>query len=51
MNVKLGSKKFKEKSRNTFWEDVSQQLGDGKVHVVCEVGSDNKFLEEMIILT
>ena len=47
-NVKLGSEKFKERSRNTFGEDVSNLEVGGHILGV-KFASDNKFLKEMII--
>ena len=48
MNVKLGSEKFKERSRNTFGEDVSNLKVGGHM-LGAKFASDNEFPKEMII--
>ena len=47
-DVKLGSEKFEERSRNTFGEDVSNLKVRG--HILCaKFASDNKFPNKMVI--
>ena len=47
-NVKLGSEKFKERSRNTFGEDVSNLEVGGHI-LGAKFASDNEFPKEVVI--
>ena len=47
-NVKLGSEKFKERSRNTFGEDVSNLEVGGHI-LGAKFASNNEFPKEVVI--